>query len=164
MSVIKELPEKYDADRLLKDYHSYTKFDYQILVTSIDGSSYHYTTGDLSQYKGMKQEDFSNINSFFRGSYTEYVYEDLNKKYGVCRARFLTMDKLIRAYSYHRDPTPRIHIPLQTTDLSMFYIEEKMYRLPNVGSTYWVDTTKNHSALHLSREQNRIHFVVCLMS
>lgn len=162
MSVIKTLPEKYDANKLLNEYNQ-MKFDYQILINSVDGKTYYCEDGDLLK-TNYKQEDFIIMNDFFKGSYTEYVYNDLDKKYGICRARFLTMDKLIRAYSYHTDPTPRLHIPLQTTDLSMFYIEEKMHRLPEVGSTYLVDTTKPHSALHLSREQNRIHFVVCLRS
>lgn len=160
LSLIEKLPEVYDHKKLLADYESCKKND-QILITSIDGNTYQYETGDLTKYD-LDQKDFNVVNKFFKGTYTEQVYNDLNQKYNICRARFLTLDKIKRAYSYHYDLTKRIHIPLQTTELSMFYHEDQIYRMPDVGQSYLVDTTKMHSFLHLHREIERIHFVVCL--
>lgn len=160
MSLIEKLPKIYDYKRLLADYKNCNK-DSQILITSMDGNTYHYETGDLTQYN-LNQNDFCIINRFFKGTYTEEVYNDLHKEYNICRARFLTLGETKRAYSYHYDLTKRIHIPLQTTELSMFYHEDQMYRMPEVGQSYLVDTTKMHSFLHLHRDIERIHFVVCL--
>lgn len=160
LSLIEKLPEIYDHEKLLADYKNCKKTD-QILITSIDGNTYQYETGDLSKLE-LDQNDFSIVNKFFKGTYTEEVYNDLNEKYNICRARFLTLDLAKRAYSYHRDLTKRIHVPIKTTELSMLYHEEKIYKMPEVGQSYMVDTTKMHSFLHLHREKERVHFVACL--
>ena len=66
-----------------------------------------------------------------------------------------------RAYSYHVDMTKRIHIPLRTNDDCMFMVEDNVYKMPELGQAYMLDTTHKHTALNLSWE-NRVHAVFCL--
>lgn len=63
-------------------------------------------------------------------------------------------------YSIHKDPEPRIHLPVITNPSCMICFPDRgvMQHLSGGGQTYWVDTTNNHTAINCSL-QNRIHLV-----
>jgi len=63
-------------------------------------------------------------------------------------------------YTYHQDPTKRIHIPLITNENCFMVIEDEIYRYPAEGDYYLVDTTKRHTFVNASFEE-RIHIVGC---
>jgi len=73
------------------------------------------------------------------------------------RTRVMMM-KPHRCYSYHKDPTPRIHIPLITDEKCMLIVDDKVIRLPADGNYYKIDTTLYHTALNGSNIE-RIHLV-----
>ena len=73
----------------------------------------------------------------------------------------MTLSPENRAYSYHVDRTKRIHIPLRTNEDCMFIVENNLYKMPEEGQAYMLDTTNRHTALNLSWE-NRVHLVLCL--
>ena len=66
-----------------------------------------------------------------------------------------------RAYSYHYDMTQRIHIPLVTDEDCMFIVDDNVYKMPEPGQAYMLDTTKKHTALNLGSNK-RVHLVACL--
>ena len=43
----------------------------------------------------------------------------------------------------------------------MFIVENNLYKMPEEGQAYMLDTTNRHTALNLSWE-NRVHLVLCL--
>jgi len=98
------------------------------------------------------------VNKFFKDSYLEEVYNSIKKWYNITRCRFLALDEHRRGYSYHIDPSPRLHIPLATDDNCMFLVDDNIHRLDKLGQLYLVDTTKKHSALNLGWT-NRVHLV-----
>lgn len=153
----------FDFEKLLNDFYKIhnTIQKNQIHISSHDGKSYHFESGDMRTYGNLSQEDFTKINSWFIGSYTEQVYKSLDEKFDICRGRFMVMNEKNRAYSYHYDLTPRLHIPLKTNKECLFLVDDKIYRMENLGKVYFLDTTKKHTALNLSWEE-RIHVVFCL--
>ena len=64
-------------------------------------------------------------------------------------------------YSYHKDPTKRIHIPLITNDKCFMVIDDIVHRYPADGNYYISDTTKMHTAVNGSWE-DRVHIVGCI--
>ena len=154
---INVLPEKYDVEKLLKYYKEFDKD--QICITSPDGKTYHEESGHTWTIKKMLSYD--KINSYFKDTYVEEVYNELNEKYSICRARYMRLTSINRAYSYHQDWTPRIHIPLQTDRNSLFLVEDKVIKMHDVGKTYKLDTRYRHTALNLG-SADRIHMVLCL--
>ena len=88
--------------------------------------------------------------------YTNSVLKEL----GMFRSRLMKMEGKT-CYTYHWDPTKRMHIPLITNEDNFFIIEDELSRYPADGSYYLVDTTKKHTFVNASRE-NRIHIVGCV--
>lgn len=157
--MFKSVDLHYDSKELLSLYESNFSRMNQVHVSSPDGTLYEMPSGDL-RTSDYKQTDFTVINSYFKDSYVEEVYKDLDSRYNICRGRFMKLDSVIRAYSYHQDRTPRIHIPLKTNSDCFFYINGQVVKMPTLGQTYLLNTTCKHSAINLSWE-DRIHFVVC---
>ena len=87
--------------------------------------------------------------------YINSILEELK----MYRSRVMIM-KPKECYSYHVDPTPRIHIPLVTNPDCFFVIEDEVKRIPADGNYYYVDTTRKHTCVNASFE-NRIHIVGC---
>jgi hypothetical protein len=60
-------------------------------------------------------------------------------------------------YSWHKDTTPRLHIPLVTSRGAMIAVNTEVRNL-NAGHLWWVDTRFPHSAFNGS-EEDRYHIV-----
>jgi hypothetical protein len=157
----------FDAQRIQEAYNNCAthltsvghKPTLQISITSSTGSNYENEGYDINHLlQDTAENKYSILNEFFVGTYVEEVYNLLDQMFGVTRGRFMLLNKHKRAYSYHSDLTPRIHIPISTDDYCMFIINDVVYKLPDVGQLYLVDTTKMHSALNLGYTE-RLHIV-----
>ena len=62
--------------------------------------------------------------------------------------------------SWHRDPEPRVHIPIITDYGNMQVIEEEVLHM-KVGEVWWADTENYHSQFNGS-EVERVHLVATL--
>lgn len=159
-AVLQKLNLQYDVTEVIDIYRDLKLSRFQTYISSPDGQTYNI---DAMQFRlGKVQEsDCCVVNGLFRGTVIEQIYHDLDRAYGVCRARILMMDPARRAYSYHVDFTPRLHIPIQTDDDCMFIVDDVVYRMPEVGHVYYLNTTLKHTALNLGRNE-RIHLVFSL--
>lgn len=100
--------------------------------------------------------------------YTVPLYPELThtnkliKSLGLHRSRFMTLEHK-RCYTIHKDPSKRIHLPLQTTDRCIFvFLKGTNYHLQE-GKLYLVDTTQKHTAINGSKEKmKRLHLVGCV--
>ena len=63
--------------------------------------------------------------------------------------------------SWHRDPEPRIHIPIETNPGCLFIINHHLTHLPADGSVYFTDTRGYHTAIN-GGEATRTHIVAAL--
>jgi len=84
--------------------------------------------------------------------YDEYNYTNLIiEKYNMCRTRIMWMKQKF-AYGWHKDHSPRIHIPLVTNEHNMFIIDDNVYRIPADGGVYLVNTTLPHTFVNANSE------------
>ena len=87
--------------------------------------------------------------------YINSIMKDLK----MFRTRVLIL-RPYECYSYHRDYTKRIHIPVITNKSSFIVEDRQLKHLPADGNYYVVDTTKMHTALNGSRNnEDRLHIV-----
>ena len=64
--------------------------------------------------------------------------------------------------SWHRDPEPRLHIPIVTNKGCMMVIENVAKHMPADGSVTITNNTKFHNFFN-GGEQARIHLVACVL-
>ena len=97
----------------------------------------------------------------FENTYVAEVYETLKKNFKIGRIRILLKEPR-STLSWHRDPEPRLHIPIITNPGCMMVIENIAKHLPADGSVTITNTTKYHNFFN-GGEQERIHLVACML-
>ncbi|KIC34035.1 hypothetical protein [Leisingera sp. ANG-S5] len=108
----------------------------------------------------VPEVDFSEFNPKFAGTYFEHVHSELAKRFPIGRTRVLSKG-LYNCNSWHRDPEPRLHIPVLTNPGSLFIVNHHVTHLPADGSVYFTDTRGYHTALN-GGETRRVHIVAAL--
>jgi len=93
-------------------------------------------------------------------TYFKEVYDILSKKFKLGRVRILLKEPR-STLSWHRDPEPRLHIPIITNPGCIMVIENVAKHLPADGSAYITNNLKYHNAFN-GGEENRVHLVACL--
>ncbi len=96
----------------------------------------------------------------FAGTYFEEVHRELTRRFPIGRMRVLSKG-LFNCNSWHRDPEPRLHIPIVTNPGSLFIVNHHVTHLPADGSIYFTDTRGYHTALN-GGEYHRVHLVAAL--
>jgi len=95
-------------------------------------------------------------------TYFKEVYEKLSKKFKLGRVRILLKEPR-STLSWHRDPEPRLHIPIITNPGSIMVIEEVAKHLPADGYAWITNNTKYHNAFN-GGEEGRVHLVACVLN
>ena len=72
----------------------------------------------------------------FKHTYFKEVYDELSKKYKLGRVRLLLKEPR-STLSWHRDPEPRLHIPIYTNPGAIMVIDKSAQHMPADGSV-WV--------------------------
>ena len=93
----------------------------------------------------------------FKGTYFEEVYNELSKKHKLGRVRLLLLEPR-NSLSWHRDPEPRLHIPIFTNPGAHVVIDDRVKHLPADGGVWFTDTRNYHTVFN-GGEENRIHLV-----
>jgi hypothetical protein len=96
----------------------------------------------------------------FEKTYFKEVYDKLKSKFKLGRVRILLKEPR-STLSWHRDPEPRLHIPIITNPGCLMVIENEAKHLPANGSAYITNNIKYHNAFN-GGEENRVHLVACL--
>lgn len=104
---------------------------------------------------------FREIAPVARGTYFEDVLRALASRFTLGRVRLLSKG-LYNCNSWHRDPEPRLHLPIVTNPGSLFVVNHHATHLPADGSVYFADTRGYHTALN-GGEQRRVHLVAALV-
>ncbi|UWQ63219.1 hypothetical protein K3723_02655 [Leisingera caerulea] len=108
----------------------------------------------------VPEVEFSEFNPKFAGTYFEHVHSELAKRFPIGRTRVLSKG-LYNCNSWHRDPEPRLHIPVVSNPGSLFIVNHHVTHLPADGSVYFTDTRGYHTALN-GGETRRVHIVAAL--
>ena len=97
----------------------------------------------------------------FEKTYFKEVYETLNKKFKLGRVRLLLKEPR-STLSWHKDPEPRLHIPIITNLGCSMVIENVAKHLPADGHVTITNNKKYHNFFN-GGEQARIHLVACVL-
>ena len=149
-----------DIDRILVELEMHVpkappRGSSQIALQGVEGNRDPYYGIGSSVELHHREDEFVVPN--FDIEYTNSIL----KKLGMFRSRLMTMRET-SCYSYHKDPTKRMHIPLITNDKCFMVIDDIVHRYPADGNYYIVDTTKMHTAVNGSWE-DRVHIVGCIL-
>jgi len=118
------------------------------------------TYEEVARDEVVDEFEFSELIPEFEGTYFETLHQELSKRFPIGRMRVMLKEPLT-CNSWHRDPEPRLHIPIITNPGSLFVINHHVTHLPADGSVYFTDTRAYHMAMN-GGEQPRVHIVAAL--
>ncbi len=116
--------------------------------------------GEVVRDKNLDETLYTEFVKDFEHTYFKEVYETLKSRFKIGRVRILLKEPRT-TLSWHRDPEPRLHIPIITNPGCMMVIENIAKHLPADGSVYITNNVKYHNAFN-GGEENRVHLVACL--
>lgn len=134
-------------------------------LTETDLSGRYYTRRD-ERYIEEAMEDlvdeaaYTELNPAFAGTAFEDLFHALSARFTLGRMRVLSK-AVYTCNSWHRDPEPRVHIPIITNPGSLFIVNHHCTHLPADGSVYFTDTRGYHTALNGGSE-DRVHIVAAV--
>jgi hypothetical protein len=115
------------------------------------------TGKEVQRENDIDESHYTEFVEDFKGTYFEEVYNELSKHYKLGRVRLLLLEPRT-SLSWHRDPEPRIHIPVFTNPGAHLVIADRLKHLPADGSIWFTDTRNYHTVFN-GGEENRIHLV-----
>jgi hypothetical protein len=148
---------KYDLDRIKAELDTLPEWKSQIYLQgdSPDMDPFEPTIGQNFLLVDKTEELYTY--PLFNIPYINGIIEE----HKLCRTRVMKM-KPKTCYYWHKDSTPRLHIPVVTHEHCFLILEnEGRVHLPADGTAYIVDTTQHHSAMNCSKI-DRTHIVGCL--
>ncbi len=104
---------------------------------------------------------YSELIPDYENTYFKHVFDVLSSKYKLGRVRILLKEPR-STLSWHRDPEPRLHIPIITNPGCLMVIDNVAKHMPADGSVWITNNTKYHNAFN-GGEENRIHLVACVL-
>jgi hypothetical protein len=137
--------------------------------SSIEGSNVrgkYWTIADesgkeVSRDVEIDESKYTQLVPEFENTYFKEVYETLRKNFKLGRVRLL-MKEPRSTLSWHKDPEPRLHIPIITNLGCSMVIENVAKHLPADGNVTITNNKKYHNFFN-GGEQARIHLVACLL-
>jgi hypothetical protein len=97
----------------------------------------------------------------YKNTYFEEVFNTISTKYKLGRVRIL-LKKPRSTLSWHRDPEPRLHIPIITNPGAIMVVDNVAKHMEADGSVWITNNTKYHNAFN-GGEEDRIHLVACVL-
>ena len=119
------------------------------------------TGKEVSRDVKIDESKYTKIVPEFQNTYFNDVYEVLKKKFKLGRVRLLLKEPR-STLSWHKDPEPRLHIPIITNQGCSMVIENVAKHLPADGTVTITNNTKYHNFFN-GGEQARIHLVACVL-
>ncbi len=111
--------------------------------------------------KKIKESAYTEFVKELADTYFKEVYDELSKRYKLGRVRILLKEPR-STLSWHRDPEPRLHIPIITNLGCHMVIDNIAKHLPADGSAWITNNLKYHNAFN-GGEENRVHLVACVL-
>ena len=116
---------------------------------------------EVSRDIDIDESNYTQLVPEFQDTYFKEVYETLTKRFKLGRVRLLLKEPR-STLSWHKDPEPRLHIPIITNLGCSMVIENIAKHLPADGSVTITNNTKFHNFFN-GGEQDRIHLVACVL-
>jgi len=119
------------------------------------------TGQEVSRDISVDESKYSEFIDDFKNTYFKNVYDELKKRYKLGRVRLLLKEPR-STLSWHRDPEPRLHIPIYTNPGCLMVIDKIAHHMPADGSVWVTNNEKYHNAFN-GGEENRVHLVACML-
>ena len=116
---------------------------------------------EVSRDVSVDESKYTQFIEVFKNTYFRVVYDELQKRFKLGRVRLLLKEPR-STLSWHRDPEPRLHIPIYTNPGCIMVIDSAAKHMPADGSVWVTNNTKYHNAFN-GGEENRVHLVACLL-
>jgi len=116
---------------------------------------------EVSRDVNINEESYSEFIKEYENTYFKEVYDTLSSQYKLGRVRIL-LKQPRSTLSWHRDPEPRLHIPIITNPGCIMVIDKVAQHMPADGSVWITNNTKYHNAFN-GGEEDRIHLVACVL-
>ena len=116
---------------------------------------------EFSRDVTIDESEYSEFINDYKSTYFEEVYAELKKRYKLGRVRLLLKEPR-STLSWHRDPEPRLHIPIYTNPGCLMVIDKVAHHMPADGSVWVTNNIKYHNAFN-GGEENRVHLVACVL-
>ena len=116
---------------------------------------------EVSRDIDIDESSYTELVPEFKNTYFEEVYKVLSSKFKLGRARILLKEPR-STLSWHRDPEPRLHIPITTNPGCLMVIDNIAKHMPADGSVWITNNTKYHNAFN-GGEEDRVHLVACVL-
>ena len=178
---------QFDIDKLKKAYHEIIKiknFDSPDGISNFGAISLTQIPGDPNSIKGhnargvfwtkpdssgkevsrdvnIDEAAYSEFVEDFKNTYFKEVFDVLSSKYKLGRVRVL-LKQPRSSLSWHRDPEPRLHIPIITNPGAIMVVDNVAKHLPADGSVWITNNIKYHNFFN-GGEEDRIHLVACVL-
>ena len=183
-----KLDIKFDVEKLQAAYKEVIKiknFESPGEITNFGAISLTQIPGDSDSIKGHKargvfwtkpdstgkevtrdvsvdEEKYSEFIDDYKDTYFKDVYDALSRKYKLGRVRIL-LKQPRSTLSWHRDPEPRLHIPIITNPGCIMVIDNVAKHMPADGHAWITNNTKYHNFFN-GGEEDRIHIVACVLN
>jgi hypothetical protein len=119
------------------------------------------TGKEVSRDMHIDESKYTQLVPEFEKTYFKEVYETLSNKFKLGRVRLLLKEPR-STLSWHKDPEPRLHIPIITNLGCSMVIENVAKHLPADGHVTITNNKKYHNFFN-GGEQARIHLVACVL-
>ena len=116
---------------------------------------------EVSRDEMIDESKYTEFVEDFKGTYFETVYNELSKKYKLGRVRLLLKEPR-STLSWHRDPEPRLHIPIVSNYGARMCVDKVVHHMPADGHVWITDNTKYHNAFN-GGEEDRVHLVATVL-
>ena len=116
---------------------------------------------EVKRDQTIDESEYTEIVPEFKNTYFEEIYKLLKSKFKLGRVRILLKEPR-STLSWHRDPEPRLHIPIITNPGCKMVIEDVAKHMPADGTVTITNNTKYHNFFN-GGEQDRIHLVACVL-
>ena len=116
---------------------------------------------EVSRDIKIDESKYTELVPDFEDTYFKEVYETLKRKFKLGRVRLLLKEPR-STLSWHKDPEPRLHIPIVTNKGCMMVIENVAKHMPADGTVTITNNKKFHNFFN-GGEQARIHLVACVL-
>jgi len=160
--------KKYSAANGIKDFAAICLNQIPGKPESIEGSNARgifwtkpdHTGKEVKREAVINESEYTEFVKEFENTYFNQVYKTLSSKFKIGRMRILLKEPRT-TLSWHRDPEPRLHVPIITNPGCLMVIENVAKHLAADGSVYITNNIKYHNAFN-GGEENRVHLVACL--
>ena len=119
------------------------------------------TEKEVARDIDIDESKYTQLVPEFEKTYFKEVFDALSSRFKLGRVRLLLKEPR-STLSWHRDPEPRLHVPIITNPGCLMVIDNVAKHMPADGCVWITNNTKYHNAFN-GGEENRIHLVACVL-